>query len=53
MWLDEASVVVKTSPPVTLPSASYRWSNVVLCSCVTDMWDRLTYGPPLSVTVGA
>ena len=29
MRLDEASVVVKTSPPVTSSSVSYRWSTVV------------------------
>ena len=52
MRLDEASIVVKT-PPVTSSLASYRWSNATLYSCVTDVWDRLTYGPPLSVTVGA
>ena len=27
--------------------------SVVLCSCVPNEWDPLTYGPPLSVAVGA
>ena len=27
--------------------------SAVLCSYVTDGWDPLNYGPPLSVTVGA
>ena len=53
MRLDEESIVVKTSPPVTLLSVSYRQSNAALCSCVTDMWDRLSCVSPLSATVGA
>ena len=27
--------------------------SAILCSCVTDGWDPLTYGPPLSVIMGA
>ena len=53
MRLEEASIVVKASPLVTSPSTSYRRSNAALYSCVADVWDWLTCGPPLSATVGA
>ena len=39
--------------PETSPSASFLPVSAVLCSCVTDGWDPLTYGPPLLVAVGA
>ena len=39
--------------PKTSLSTSFSSVSAVLCFCANDMWDPLTYGPPLSVVVGA
>ena len=36
-----------------LTAGELRPVNAILCSCVADGWDPLTYSPPLSVIVGA
>ena len=51
--VDERNTMVPRLSPETSPSMSFSPVSAVLCSCVADGWDPLTYGPPLSIVVGA